>query len=945
VLLVTVDPEAELRAPIARDDRASVRDISDDMTVAIPVLDNDEDPDGTVSALTVAVASDAATVADGTVSVPVTETSQVIRYAVTDEDGNIGQAFIFVPGAATLVPTLSRTDAVVVKSGESVQIALADHVTVRAGRAARVSTADSIRTSHADGSSPLVDERTLQYTSAVDYFGPDTLGVLVTDGTGPDDPEGLSAYVTIPITVLPATNQSPTLRNASVTVAPGEEPASINLARLAHDPDEGDEEKLSFAITGQVPNGYDASIAGATLTVSAGADTPAGETVTLAMEASDGTSAPGAGSVTVTTVTSQRPFPVANDDVVGQADQGATQSIDVLANDFNPFADRGPLQVLSARVDSGRGEAAVDGDRVRVTPADDFVGTMVVTYRIADATEAADRQVDGRILLTVQGRPDAPGTPTVTSIQDRTVVLSWTAPSNNGAAITEYRVTSSQGYAKSCASTTCTLDGLTNDVEYSFAVTAVNSVGESERSPASASARPDARPDTPAAPTTVFGDQSITVNWATPNSNGSPVLGYNLEISPAPATGSLQKTGVTGNSLVWSGLENGVAYQVRVQAVNRAPDPSEWSGYSATVVPAGVPDAPGQPTTTAATAVGAQAQIVVSWSPPASTHGDPVADYTLTVKRGGSTVKSIVTTATSQNVVVDTNETDYTFSVTARNKAGSSASSADSAPRRAAVAPGAPTNVEAAPGDTAVTVTFTPGAGNGNRAGDITYRYRVNQTGAQGTASPGGTTIGGLNNGTTYSVSVWAESSVEGVARSAETSSADAVPFGKPIISFQAVNRKDNAVEFVWNVNSNGRPITSTNAPAGGEGTLSWTATNLQPSQSYTLNLTYSNEAGSASDSRTGQANDPPPPVQWSVKVDNAASCLEDSDSGASHWNGSTCSSQWAAANSTQTATCWSQWSKKGVDGDYRWFRLTSGWYLSVYTTVGEAIPGGMPNC
>lgn len=854
VLVVTVDPDAVLQPPIARDDRASVLDITEGLTVSIPVLDNDEDPDGTVSALTIEVADPAAAVADGVVTVPVTDAAQVLRYSITDEDGNVGKAFLFVPGAAALAPTLTSAEPVVVTSGESIDIALRDHVRVRDGRTARIATADSVRAAHANGAPMIADERTLRYASAADYYGPDTMGVLVTDGTGPDDPEGLSAYITVPITVLPSTNQSPTLRNASVTVAPGEDAATLNLARLAYDPDEGDQDRLTFEIDGAMPAGFSASVSGDTLTVSADTDTAAGQTGQLAIRASDGVSAPGTGTVTLTAVTSQRPFPVANDDVIARAEQGRTQTVDVLANDYNPFEDRGPLTVLSARVDAGRGDAVVQGDRVSVTPAADFVGTMIVSYRIADATDAREREVDGRILLTVQGRPDAPGTPTVTSVQDRTVVLSWGAPSNNGAAITEYRVTSPQGYAKTCAATTCTMDGLTNDVEYAFAVTAVNEVGESDPSQYSAPARPDARPDTPAPPTTVFGDKSITVNWTTPRSTGSPVLSYNLEISPAPASGSLQKTGVTGTSLTWSGLENGVAYQVRVQAVNRAPDPSEWSAYSATVVPAGVPDAPGQPATTAATPVGSQAQIAVSWPAPASNNGDAVADYTLSVKRGGATLSTVVTTATTQNVVVDTNETDYTFSVTARNKAGSSAPSADSAPRRAAIAPGTPTNVVASPADTAVTVTFTPGPGNGNRPADITYRYRVNQTGAQGIANPGGTSIGGLANGSTYSVSVWAESSVEGVARSPEASSTEAVPFGKPIISLQGVDRLDGGVRFRWHVSSNGRPLTQ--ASYGAEGANEYTQTGMGPNQSSTLSVTYANEAGTESATWSGQSND-----------------------------------------------------------------------------------------
>ncbi|EEB9150748.1 fibronectin type III domain-containing protein, partial [Salmonella enterica subsp. enterica serovar Paratyphi B] len=98
------------------------------------------------------------------------------------------------------------------------------------------------------------------------------------------------------------------------------------------------------------------------------------------------------------------------------------------------------------------------------------------------ATEDVDREVNGQIVVTVQDVPAAPGTPVVTSVQDRTVVVSYSAPTNNGAEITKYTVKSVQGsaYSKECASTTCTLDGLTNNVEYTFQVTATNRVGESE---------------------------------------------------------------------------------------------------------------------------------------------------------------------------------------------------------------------------------------------------------------------------------------------------------------------------------------------------------------------------------------------------------------------------------------------------------------------------------
>ena len=205
-----------------------------------------------------------------------------------------------------------------------------------------------------------------------------------------------------------------------------------------------------------------------------------------------------------------------------------------------------------------------------------------------------------------------------------------------------------------CQATTCTLDGLTNNVEYNFTVVATNRVGDSPASPPSETARPDARPDTPQAPTLAFGDQSLKVAWVTPSTPGSPVESFNLEISPAPPSGIVQKTGVKGNSLTWDGLENGVAYQVRVQAVNRAPEPSSWSAWSATEIPARAPDAPAAPTTQRLQPVGSQAQLQVSWNQPAD-NGGPLSGYELDVMQGSSVVRTIPVAVgqTTQAVTVD----------------------------------------------------------------------------------------------------------------------------------------------------------------------------------------------------------------------------------------------------------------------------------------------------
>jgi hypothetical protein len=811
-LQLTVDPDAPLATPIARDDVLPVADAVDRPFADVDVRENDDDPDGTIDGLTVSVAATettASAIGDGLLRVQLLPTPQIVTYSITDQDGLSASAFLTVPGVDDLPPVLKPgIEPIVVNDGDTVDIELDDYVLVAAGKTPRITEAGKVLASNSNGDPLVVDENTMRYTPKPRYDGPDALSFEVTDGTGPDDPAGKKATLVIPITVISDYNTPPTFVGANLDVAAGEDASSVDLKAVTKDPDDGDLDRMSFTLAGQAAEGVSARIDGTTLVVSAAPNAPRTPS-TLDIDVSDGTNSPVRGTVTVNVLSTTRNPPSATDDVVPQLNQGTTASVPVLANDYNPFPDT-PLVITGATVETGNGTATINGSSVDVTPAADFVGTMVVRYTVQDATGDADRTADARIQVTVQGRPDAPSTPTVTSIQDRTVVLSWTPPVNNGAEITTYTVTSQNGYSKSCASTTCTLDGLTNDVEYYFTVTATNSVGVSDPSPSSGPARPDARPDQPAPPTLVFGDESLAVSWVTPSTHGSAVISYNLEISPAPERGAASRYNVTGNSLVWEGLANGTAYQVRVQAVNKAPEPSDFSAWSAAEIPARAPDAPAAPTTTPASPVGQQAQITVSWVA-APANGDAIAYYTLKTMRGGTEVNSQQVTGTSANAVVAVDTTDYTFTVSAHNKAGDGAFSPPSAGRRAAIPPSAPQNVRADPTGASgqISVSFQPGAGNGSNPGEISYQYRVNQTGATGTLPSGGGTIGGLGNGTDYTVNVWGVSTVEGVQPGAEATSNAANPYaplGKPGVS---ASRNARSVTLSWSPpGANGRAQT-----------------------------------------------------------------------------------------------------------------------------------------
>ena len=440
--------------------------------------------------------------------------------------------------------------------------------------------------------------------------------------------------------------------------------------------------------------------------------------------------------------------------MIEKANAGKTETINVLANDFNPFSET-PLRIVSATVETGSaaGQPAVAGDSITVTPAEGFKGVMVLRYTVMDKTGDVSRQTDGRVRITVRDKPDAPSAPAATDVRSRTAVLKWAPPSDNGATISKYTVRSN-GFSQDCATTTCTLSGLTNDVKYVFTVTATNEVGESVPSPASNEIRPDEKPSPPESPTVKAGDKNMVITWPAAKTEGSAVKNYNLEISPPPATGIAVKNGVAGLSYTWPGLTNGVRYKVRAQAVNEL-GPSEWGIYSAEDNPAGVPAAPAAPTTAVASSVGTSNQLQVNWNEP-DTNGDAIKNYYVTMSGGGGTTQTqmVAGTVRTANFTANNSEAGYTFTVQAENKAGKGAVSAASAPRRATGKLGQVSGVSATAADTggagqALVINFREldAAGrNGSQPGEVSYTYYASPGGKTGAIRPG-QKVGGFTNG------------------------------------------------------------------------------------------------------------------------------------------------------------------------------------------------------
>jgi subtilisin family serine protease len=325
----------------------------------------------------------------------------------------------------------------------------------------------------------------------------------------------------------------------------------------------------------------------------------------------------------------------------------------------------------------------------RSTAITGLTGGVSHQFRVL-AVNAVGNSASSNVVTTTPLAFSAPSAPrSLTGFISRTsAYVSWGSPATNGGtAVTAYDVWRSidAGVTWTVASTqsylsrSARIDGLAAGETNSFRVTARNAAGTSVPSNViTLTVAGGGVPTPPSSVTATANFTTINVSWSGARSTSTAITDYIVEYSVnGGSSWVVFADGVsTATTASLPNMPANVVVSVRIRSVNSFGQ-SAPSGI-ATALPRAQPTAPDAPTSVSAIAGDSRASV--RWSAPTNNGGAVVSSYTVRSNPAGGTCVVTVTSNTSLSCVVSSlsNGTEYTFSVTATNSIGTSASSAAS---------------------------------------------------------------------------------------------------------------------------------------------------------------------------------------------------------------------------------------------------------------------------
>lgn len=356
---------------------------------------------------------------------------------------------------------------------------------------------------------------------------------------------------------------------------------------------------------------------------------------------------------------------------------------------------------------------------------------------------------------------------------DGKLQVSWNKPVNHGSPITEYalQMVGEDGSTKTIpvagGSTSTTVDGLTNGVDYTFRVRAKNKADEpSDVSERSSAEHPAGKPKKPSGKITAtrVEDQlggAVKVSWPAmtdDEQNGEKVTSYTVTAHAGKGGGGGKtitvKDGKTSGR--FDDLDRNTAYTFTYTGTNSVGKGTAASAASNDVTPYAKAKAPTDVKATlpdAHSGSGPNGRATVSWKK-ADGRGTPIDHYL--VRWPGGEPKTV--DASKDFVTIDglENGQDYTFTVQAYNRfaGGESEISKASAAVRPYTKPDAP-SVSVSAGSCSgtscpVTADVSPHSGGGASVSKV--EYRVNGGGWKSLGAKGAKPTVGSKSGAKYSV-------------------------------------------------------------------------------------------------------------------------------------------------------------------------------------------------
>ncbi|MGO8826497.1 MAG: fibronectin type III domain-containing protein [Acidimicrobiales bacterium] len=340
--------------------------------------------------------------------------------------------------------------------------------------------------------------------------------------------------------------------------------------------------------------------------------------------------------------------------------------------------------------------------------ADADTGAPTVSNTFADPGSS----FDGSVVLTyASGVPGIPGGVSGTA-GNGDVALQWSAPSAGADPISDYVIQYSSNGGTSwttddtgSTATSATVSGLTNGTGYIFEVEAVNSVGDGPFSSPTGTLTPSGPPGAPTITSLTPQDGGLLVNFTAPAST-APITGYLYQLD---GVGPWFTASAASSPLTISGLTDGTAYSVQIEAVNAIGTGAPSN--SLTQTPVAVPGAP----TISSVAVGSTTASV-SFTP-GSDGGSTITGYRYSTDDG--TTWTTTSTTSPVAVIGLSDGATYTFELEATNVSGNGAPATTSFNTTAP--PSAPVIGSIASGDEALTVSFAAPASGGSPITDYDW--------------------------------------------------------------------------------------------------------------------------------------------------------------------------------------------------------------------------------